>query len=58
MTMSSVDIEQVKASVDAALDELQQKLRELNCQVWSFVLLFSFFSWLIFGWTLLDLVKS
>jgi hypothetical protein len=34
MTVTAVDIEEVKASVDAALQALQTELRELNHQVW------------------------
>ena len=34
MTVTAIDIEEVKASVDAALQSLQKELRELNHQVW------------------------
>jgi hypothetical protein len=34
MTVTAIDIEEVKASVDAALQALQKELRELNYQVW------------------------
>ncbi|OGE52119.1 hypothetical protein PENARI_c011G01976 [Penicillium arizonense] len=35
MTVTAIDIEEVKASVDAALQALQTELRELNHQIWS-----------------------
>ncbi|KAJ5783274.1 hypothetical protein N7457_005048 [Penicillium paradoxum] len=35
MALAAISIEEVKASVDAALDALQQELRELNHQIWS-----------------------
>lgn len=34
MTLTAIDIDEVKISVDAALEGLQQELRELNHQVY------------------------
>lgn len=33
MTVTTINIEEVKTSVDASLKELEQELRELNYQV-------------------------
>lgn len=33
MTLTTINIEEVKTSVDASLKELEQELRELNYQV-------------------------